>query len=242
MKIGLKVYGSKELTKLNRIVNEFDYLEIMALEENDYNKISDFGLPIMIHSLHSRFGINFANPNKKLKNKQSLDFSIKLANRFDSKFIIVHPEFKENNDCSEKQAIDFLNEYKDDRILVENMPGPRNNKINFGDTVKSISHICKQSNKSLCLDIGHAALTAQCLGFDPIEYIKKLNNLNPKLYHLCDVKLCALQDHLDISTGDLNWQKIITKILPKDAWASLETSYDNPKTKIHELQTLRNLI
>jgi sugar phosphate isomerase/epimerase len=239
MQFGLKVYGNKELSILKSVVNNFDFIEIMALKENNYKEIGNFGLPIIVHNKHSRFGINFANPKKEIENKNSLDYAITLADKLDSKFIIVHSEFREDINCSEEQITRFIEQYDDDRILIENMPGPRNGKINFGDTFESIKRICSNSKKSMCLDIGHAALTANYLHINTLDFLKKMNSLDPKLYHVCDVNFAKMIDHLTLGTGDLCWPSIMNDILPKDACLSIETRYDDVENKRLELQFIK---
>jgi sugar phosphate isomerase/epimerase len=242
IKFGLKVYGKKALKVLGPVVNEFDFIEIMALENVDYKQIKNFGLPVIIHNKNSNFGINFANPLLEKENKKSLDLSIELANKFDSKFIIVHPEFYENPKCSEEQTIKSLNEFSDDRILIENMPGPRNNKINFGDSFDSIKHLCDATGKRLCLDIAHAALSSKCLNVDVVTFLKQLNSLNPGLYHFSDVTFNGMKDHLDIGTGELNWQIIVKELLKDISWVIIESSCNNAQNKLIELKKLKRLV
>ena len=124
MKIGVKTYNNPEFLK--ELENKVDFFEVMAIRNNNYDFIKEFSLPIIIHAEHQSFEINNADKNKIDLNQESINFAIKIANSCNAKKIIIHPGTTNNNTSSKEQAINFLKNFNDTRILIENLISSNN--------------------------------------------------------------------------------------------------------------------
>ena len=236
MKIGVKNYG--DLDYFRALNDRVDFFEIMAIEGKDYSFMEEFDKPITIHAQHEGFGINIADKTKTEKNLSSIRFAISLADKFNSKFIILHPGKVIDENCSEEQAISFLNSIKDKRVIVENVVFVKNK---IGVTPESISKLMKVTGRGLCFDVNHAIVTALELGKDPYEFLKEFVKLKPSYYHIGGQKMSKGADgtHLSFKDSDIDLDKIF-KIIPKNAQIALEVSRDIENTK-YDADLIRKL-
>ena len=221
MKFGVKTYDSFEFLK--HFENSCDFFEVQAIQKNNYSFLRKFKIPIVIHAEHKKEKINPANISKKKSNLKSLKFAIKTANFCNSKKIIYHPGYIEKDNCSEKNAIDFVKNIKDSRILIENMPNP---KKCFCSTPEEMKFFIKETGKGFCLDINHAIISAVYLKQDYISMIKDFLKLKPKHYHLGGHKLFFNKfniSHLALSKTNFDLRPIF-EILPRNAEITLETN------------------
>ena len=189
MKIGVKIFpkSREHILKLAGMA-KIDFIEVMAVQGEDYGFVEELGLPVNIHCEHYGFGINLADNQKAEKNKAAVDFALQLADRFDSDFVVVHPGVK-IDECSIDKTISFLKQFKDRRLLVENMCliSGLDNKTKFiGTTPKEIEKVMTSANMGLCLDFGHANERAYNLGVDGLEFIKQFMQLKPAYFHISD--------------------------------------------------------
>ncbi len=238
MKIGIKIYYPNELPYIQRFLHMIDFVEIMAVEGKNYKKFRDIELPIVIHNEHSHWGVNFANPFASEKNMSSLRWSQELADMFDAKYIIVHPGKFENKVCAEHFMTDTLKEITDKRILIENVPHHDKRLNHFGYDYRSMKRILKLTGKKMNFDFPHAAEAAAQLGKRPGPFVKRLLSLRPAHFHMSDTRLNTLRDmHLHLEEGTLPLPEY-KKLLPKNAWVTLETSNDYNKTR-HDIEFLR---
>ena len=230
MKIGLKIWDEKDLDKITPLLNKIDFLEVMAIEGKDYSFLKKVKLPITVHCMHCNFGVNFSNAMNFVKNRNALRYAISLADKYNAKFIIVHPGFKEKGFCAVNNISHFLSNFNDERILVENMPFIDDERSEFfGYSLGELSKIIEYSNKNFCLDFGHAGITAKLRDENVGEFIKDLMKLKPKYFHICGVKfgkktnlLEGMENHTSLFKGDLPIKEI-KKLIPKNAWVLLET-------------------
>ncbi|MDP1759954.1 MAG: hypothetical protein Q8L01_00585 [Candidatus Woesebacteria bacterium] len=65
MKIGIKTFDNPFF--LESLKEKADFIEIMAIEGNNYDFLKKFSLPIVIHAQHENFGINNADKTKYKK-------------------------------------------------------------------------------------------------------------------------------------------------------------------------------
>ena len=233
MKIGLKIFEKKDLEEIRPLLNKIDFLEVMAIETNDYSFLKDVKLPLIIHCEHQRWGINFANAMSFVKNRNALRFAIELADDYNAKFIVVHPGFNEKGFCAVNNISHFLSNFKDERILVENHPEvDEGYKEIYGVSLGDLSKITEIAKKGFCLDFEHAAITAKHRGEDIIKFIQELMKLEPQYFHICNCKfgkktnlVDGIKNHLPLSKGDLPITKI-KELIPKGAWILLETGHN----------------
>jgi len=236
MKIGVKNYG--DLNYFRALNDKADYFEIMAIPGKDYSYMDEFDKPIAIHAQHEGFGINIADKSKVDKNLESINFAISLADRFNSKVIIQHPGKIDDKNCSEEQAISFLNSIKDKRVIIENVTFVKNR---ICVTPENISKFMKKTGKGLCFDVNHAIVTALELKKDPYEYLREFVKLKPSYYHIGGQKMSlgANGTHFSFKNSDIDLEKIM-KILPKNAEVTLEVSMNAEDTK-YDVDLIRKL-
>ncbi|MBD3252537.1 TIM barrel protein [Candidatus Pacearchaeota archaeon] len=235
MKIGVKTYNSEEFLK--NFKKTADFFEIQAIETNKYDFLKKFKKPIIIHAQHSGNGIN--NANKKLydKNLKSAKFAINLANHINAKKIIFHAGIIEK-DCTEKQAIKFLKNLKDKRILIENSAGYRKVLCRFPEETKNF---LEKTNKGFCFDINHAIVTANHLKKNHINFIREFLKLKPVHFHIGGQDINAkIDQHKSFRESNINLREILS-LLPEDSEITLEVTTDIEKTK-EDLNIIKKII
>jgi sugar phosphate isomerase/epimerase len=236
MKLGLKIFNKEDYEKIRPLFDEIDFLEIMAIEENDYSFLKEWKKPIIIHCMHQGFGINFANPMVFSQNRSALKFAIKLADEFDSKYIVVHAGEKESGFCAEENITHFLKKY-DKRILIENSTYKEEKRMRYFFDYSDIKRIKEKAQKGFCLDFEHASKTAKQLDKNILDFVKELTTLEPVYFHICDGN-CKDKEHLHLGNGNLPLKEF-KKLLPYDAWVLIET-FPNPKKQEKDISFMRS--
>lgn len=225
MRIGVKTFYSPDF--LRRFEKDSDFFEIMAIETENYDFISKFSKPWVIHSQHEKFGLNNADKQKRAENLKSLKFAISLADKCKSNKIIVHPGRKSGPSCSSEELISLIKSLNDKRILIENAPM---HESFLGPTPEEMEKLLKETNAGLCFDINHAIETANFLKKDPILMIKDFIKLKPAHYHIGGQKFKREnKTHLSFQESEINLEEIFS-LLPEDADITLEISTDEEKT------------
>lgn len=220
MKIGVKTFDSEKF--LMNFQDKADFFEVMAINSKDYNFVKRLNKPVVIHAMHEMMGVNIADKSKKKFNSEAIGFAIKVADLAKAEKIIVHPGKIKNENCSVENAIDFLKEINEPRIIVENLYG----EGNFSRP--SEFRIFKKYVKGFCFDINHAINKALEEGIDPYFYIKEFIELGPAHYHLGGQSLSHKKEHICLKDSDIDLKKIL-KLLPEDAEVTLETEVDAKK-------------
>jgi endonuclease IV len=242
MKIGVKTFDSPKF--LRHFENKADFFEIMAIQKNDYAFLKDFSLPMVIHAEHQCYGTNIADSTKKEFNLKSINFARKVADSVNANKIIVHAGVLEdgNKNCSVKNAVNFLREVNDNRILLENLPNDETFPVNgtsVGFSPLTMKKLLKQSGMGFCFDVNHAFWTRKKEKVN-YSFIKKYLKLNPSHYHIGGQTFKLKNQHTSFKDSDLNLREIL-KYYPKDAWITLETENDIEKVD-NDLEIIRKTI
>ena len=213
----------------------------MTLQGQDYSFLKHFSLPIVIHAEHQIFGVNIADLTKHEHNLKSISFAIKIADLTGAKKIILHPGVIKNKDCSMKNAINFLREIGDERIIVENLFKRGDKELNFkglcgtsGETKRFI----KKKGIGFCFDINHSLEGIKNFKGN-YDFIRKYIKLNPSHYHIGGQKMNASEGHLYFKNSELDLKKILS-YYPQDAEITLETGVDE-KLVEEDLETIRKI-
>ncbi|MFH1710824.1 MAG: TIM barrel protein [Nanoarchaeota archaeon] len=218
MKIGIKIFryvkGIEEFAKF------VDFIEIMAIEGEDYNLFESLGIPIVIHAQHQRSGVNNSDKTKNEKNISSINFAIELADKLNARKIIVHPGEIRSEDCSRENSVLFIKNIKDRRILVENMPKEDYLCCDAEETKKFL----EETGKGFCFDVNHAIREELSLKKDYFEKIASFLELKPSHYHIGGQDSIG-REHINFKYSEIDLKKIIS-LFPKDAEISIETSGD----------------
>lgn len=239
MKIGIKAFDDWPF--IESLQSKADFVEIMAIEGRDYSFFKNIKIPVIIHMMHNRFGINLSDPTKEEKNISALKFATALADKTNAKKIIVHPGPLENSNCEMDIAERFLKKINDKRVILENHSDYRRlfPKLSFIEP-NEVASFLRKTNKEFCLDINHAISYAIAEKVDYLSFLKEFLKLNPIHFHLGGQKFNPYQEHLDFSDSDINLNEIF-KILPSDAEVTLEVSKEVDKTA-KDIDLIRNIL
>jgi len=240
MKIGLKTYG--ELETLKTFQNKVDFFEVMALNkphEGSLELLKKLTIPLLVHSAHGGFGINNADKLKEAQNLAALEKAAQLADMLGSPKIIVHPGEIESPSCNTETSENLITNFKDSRILIENMP--HRNGISLCSTPENTREYLTQTKCGFCLDINHAISAALELKIDYIQFLSKFIELKPAHYHLGGQRLTNEdRAHRCFMDSDIDLAKILS-LLPKDCEISLEVTMDLEKTK-RDVEIIKQLV
>ena len=220
--IGLKLWSTNEnyVEEAKRLFENgvCNYIELYiipgSLDKIDlWKNLCSQKVPFIIHAPHFKEGVNFAKKECKTRNMLLAKESIEFANILDSKYIIFHPGIAGDINETARQ----FNELNDNRILVENKPYfiERDDSICNGATIEEIKFVLENTTVGFCLDIGHAICAANALKLEPIEFLKSLLALEPKMFHLTDNDFSSVYDkHYHFGKGNLPIKDILG-LLPK---------------------------
>lgn len=240
MKIGIKTYAYQNGIEFFK--DKADFIEVMAIEGQNYSFLKGLSLPVVVHVAHHSFGVNFADKTKKDLNTRLIKHAIKLADLVNSKKIIIHMGAISNSDSSEGNAISFLKSFGDKRFLIENLPpySPL-----FGRALCSTHESLKNASEILgvgiCFDLNHAISCSLENREDYFDLIKRFLELKPAHYHLGGQRITGGdKTHLSLSESEIDIKKILA-ILPRDAEITLEVSSDLERVK-KDLELMKDLI
>jgi deoxyribonuclease-4 len=232
MKIGVKTFNNPDYLK--KFEDKVDFFEIMAIETNNYDFIKELKLPIVIHSQHRIFGVNTADKKKGKTNLSSINFARKIADLSNAKKIIIHPGEIENKNCSIEQAVSFIKNINDKRVIVENVYSDVE-ITRLCTTPSETKEFLKATGRGFCFDINHAIGSAVILKEDYIKFIKEFLKLKPVHYHFGGQKIKKLnvpwheKEHLAFKESDFDLKEVL-KLIPESAEITLETTTDVEKT------------
>lgn len=197
------------------IPNQIEYLHQWEIFKSRYN------IPFTIHAPQFSEGVNLSQKEFEFENKRVYSQVKDYKNALDAMYIVAHCGMGGTLEETVRQLNNI-----DLPVNVENIPycSRRHPQMYCqGSKVEEIEFVQKNSSCGFCLDVGHAFCSAVYLGFNPYEYMRKFNDLNPDCYHLSDGKISDKFDiHLNISKGDYDWQRIMD-IIHHDKNMTLET-------------------
>jgi hypothetical protein len=229
MKIGIKSFDDWPF--IESLQNKADFVEIMAIRGRDYSFIKDIKIPVIIHAMHNGLGINPSDPMKDEVNKKAINFAIDLADKTKAIKIIVHPGPLENSNCTMEVSENFLKQFDDKRIILENHADHRERfpSPSFV-TPEQIMPLLKKTKKGFCFDINHAISYALAEKIDISAFLKQFIKLKPAHFHLGGQKFNPYKEHIDFSDSDVDLKKVFA-ILPEDSEITLECLADVKKTE-----------
>jgi len=210
IKLGLKLWSTNcsLLDKASRLIknNAFHYIELTPIPTAKIAPFLNCDVPYIIHIPTEKQGSNIAERVKKSFNMKIIDECIRWADKLDAKYLILHSGFGLIDD-----AVEFLSDINDKRILIENMPkvGLNGEKM-IGYTPGQIAALTR--NKfGFCLDFGHAIKAAVSLNRQYKELVEEFLELNPSMFHISDGKLNNEKDeHLNIGHGDYDFEFLMS--------------------------------
>lgn len=208
--MGLKLWSINDdlLDEAEELVKEgiFQYIELTVVPDTEITPFLEAGLPYIIHATTERHGVNIADKKKKGYNLEAVNNCIRWADELNAKYLILHPGFGLIDD-----AIEFLNEIDDRRVVIENMPEVGlNDEELVGCTPKQI-RLLMGDMFGFCMDFGHAYKAAVSSGTDYRMILKEFLDVGPSIFHLCDGDTSNVRDeHLHLGEGNLDLEYIIS--------------------------------
>lgn len=241
MKIGIKTYDDGDF--LNHFSDVADFFEVMAIRGEDYSFLRKFSKPIVIHAEHHTFGTNYANKSKQKENLESINYAKKIADTVNSEKIIVHPGIIEYNNpiSSLENAVSFVKDLNDERILVENLPKKENSLIeSLCHLPEQIKEFMEKTCTKFCFDINHVVDTSYLNGSDYLELAKRFLELKPSHYHIGGHNFKNGESHISLIDSHLDLKEILS-YFSKDAMITLETEVDEKKVE-EDIKIIRSFI
>ena len=229
---GLKLWSTNSslLIEAKKLLEKdiFHYIELTPIPNTEITPFLEAEAPYIIHITTERYGLNIADKEKKEFNLKTIDNCITWADKLDAKYLILHPGFGLIDN-----AIKFLTNIDDRRILIENMPkiGLNNEKM-IGYTPEQIKKLVNE-RFGFCLDLNHAIKAAVSLNKDYKRFITEFLELNPKMFHISDGSLNNEKDeHLPIGEGDYDFEFLMNCIKKNESkYVTLET----PRTALNSV-------
>jgi len=217
--IGLKIYP-KDLENISSYSNLFSHIEVQALLELSVKKLQDFDYNYHIHVPHQKFGFNPGQKNNL--NEKIIKHSLELADKINSKNIIVHPGFGKN---AKANMLDFFDDFFDKRMLLENCPLCKTCVKYLFSLPEEMKEFQKRYKSSFILDVGHAICSASNLDLDVFQTIFDFEKLNPKGYHIYGTNI-----HSPLGEEHKHFHQVKTDYsyiskLNKNSFFTLETAW-----------------
>ena len=177
----------------------FEYIELMPVPGTSVEPFVQYDIPFVLHCATERFGVNIADTTITYYNLQVIDECLEWADVLGAEYVILHPGFGEIDN-----ALAFLQNITDRRIIIENMPkvGLQGEQL-IGYSVDQMRILLGAGEFGFCLDLNHAAKAAISMNVDYKQFIPKMIELNPVMFHISDGMLNnGLDEHLTIGEGD----------------------------------------
>jgi deoxyribonuclease IV len=191
-------------------------------------------IPYVIHAPHTYLGLNISKKESRKDNFFLAKKTLQFADKLSAKQIIFHPGI----DGDIEEAIYQINEIDDSRIIIENKPYFSNfsvgdDRVCNGYSPEEIKLIMNETGVGFCLDASHAIYAANAQKIDSFGYLKKFNELNPKMYHITNGDRDGTFDgHANFHRGNFDIKAILnifdtTKKVTIETVKNFESSLDD---------------
>ncbi len=243
---GLKLWSTNKslIEDAKKLIMEdtFQYIELTPIPNTSLDYFKNMSIPYVIHITTENHGLNIADPEIKDYNLELIHECILWADELKAKCLVLHPGYG-----SIENALDFLDNIKDNRIHIENMPkvGINNEKM-IGYNPEQIKVL--MGNKfSFCLDLNHAIKAASSLNIDYKDSIENFLKLKPKLFHIADGRTNYEKDeHLNFGEGNynLNYMMEVVKNHSKEntTYITLETPRKSLNDDLKNVEIIRKIL
>lgn len=183
-------------------INEDDALKLHAIKR-DHQTVFAVHVPFLKRDIFSSDLIHRMESIKFVKR------SIELANRYEAKFAVIHPGYR-NDEILPEEMAGILNELFDLAASLGIVPVLENlsRKTAFykPDEIKQFQKLLLKPN--FALDVGHANME-NCL-----EEFMRINR-SFCYFHIHD-NLGLRDDHLPLGKGTINWGRFFSEVIRTD--------------------------
>lgn len=172
----------------------------------------EFGILINLHAPHFMHGVNLAKADKRDENFRVYGQVKQFADALDVEYIIFHGGIDGNIEETVKQ----LKFFGEPRAVLENkpfraIPNKMGGVFCRGATFDEIKYVLDEVQCGFCLDFGHAICSANSQKIDKWEFIERLNDFAPAVYHLTDLKdvNSEYDSHIHVGFGSMDIKKAL---------------------------------
>jgi endonuclease IV len=215
IKFGLKLWSTNSdlVDRVEELIENdiFQYIELTPIPDTEIKPFQESDAPYVVHITTESHGVNIADKTKKEFNLRTINNCIEWADKLNAKYLVLHPGFGLMDD-----AIEFLRNIDDPRILIESMPKiGLDNEDMIGYTPEQIEKLMG-NNFGFCLDFGHAIKASVSLKRNYKEFLPEFMGLKPAMFHLSDGRIENEKDeHLSFGEGNFDL-KFLMGLIPKD--------------------------
>ncbi len=228
IKIGLKLFSTNthRIDEAQALFDQAgcDYIELYAIPgsfSSCFEKWRMVTAPFVVHAAHFGHGINLANPENVLQNKQNFEDAQRFADSLAADLIIVHG----GNGGTLQETVRQLREIDDERIAIENKPKlGLNGKTCIGWAPEHFDEFLEAGVlHHMALDFVHSVCAANSEGVDPIVWTENFLRFSPDIFHLVDGDGVSETDHhLNLGQGKLPIRRFLAMV-PQNGRVTLET-------------------
>lgn len=202
MRVGLKLWSTNAglLPVSLPLISSgrFQYIELMPVPGTGIEPFLGTGVPFMIHVPGEQFGVNIADRRSHDRSRELFTLAAEWADALRAPSLILHPGYG-----TLEEALHFLDEMGDDRVMIENMPrrGLKNESL-IGATREEIRQL-RGPALGFCLDFNHAVKASLSLKIPYRDFVRDLLAETPTLFHISDSRMMDDRDeHLPIGEGE----------------------------------------
>lgn len=243
--IGLKLWSINtdyyfEEAKRLYLEGIFNYIELYVVPGSlsTLQRWKSLDIPYIIHHPHFAHGFNLAKATQEEANKVIYSEVKRFADELQAPYIIFHGGIDGHVEETARQ----MKALEEPRALIENkplvaLPNRMGGEVCRGATPEELQYIMATTKCGFCFDVGHAVCAANSLQREPYAYLKELNLLEPKIYHLSDVMdmNSPYDAHPHLGTGELDIAKLKRELFPSNAKISVETNKSS-KTELNDFK------
>jgi sugar phosphate isomerase/epimerase len=250
------------LTRLHTL-GAIGHIQLMLIPEHDSSiaqrrleNIESAGIPIIIHAPHHGQGVNPCAPaafEQRSEQEMSrwiehaMEQTFEAADVLHSPLIVLHAGRYEEG--KKEEAIsrfgEFLTEYPDTRLIVENLPEVYGGYHLLGSTADECVRITKERCSGYCLDFAHLYCTANYFGRPYQDLLEGFASLPVRLFHLSNTEQGSITDRhleLDHPDGGIDFGAVIRTVQRHlDIPVTLEYKYNDSRVYERQLQVFDSL-
>lgn len=206
----------------------FQYIELSIVPGTESAPFQSYDLPYCIHITTDLHGVNIASRDSRAGSMKQIAECIGWADRLDAHHLILHPGVGKI-----EEALRFLRDLDDDRILIENMPrsGIHSEEL-VGYSPGQVQQLAG-GKFGFCLDLNHAVKAAFSLKVPYLSLIREFLELRPAMFHISDGHSTnGIDEHLPIGAGDYNMLALLRCV--RDA-GELPITLETPRVDLSSL-------
>ncbi|KQC05390.1 MAG: hypothetical protein APR53_07905 [Methanoculleus sp. SDB] len=186
--------------------------------------VASSGAPVIVHAPHHGQGVNPCDPDAALCGRdraaavawteRAMRQAYETADRTGAPYIVLHPGTYRRG--TREDAIirirDFLDDHRDRRILLENLPEVYDQSRFIGTTAAELWRIGQGRVRGYCLDFAHLSCAANACGRSFLRELAAFDTLRVAFCHLSNMRSGSVRDEhlaLDHPEGGLDFSAVM---------------------------------